>query len=186
MPMENKINPTPEPKPTQSSSTSGTVGRSSANASAFQGNNPVMQPFKANKGEPSVVKVLLVLLLMAGLGIGTGYGVAVLTASPTAETTNGEVANSMVPDNPKQGETYGNGDPAIFKDTAEGVLKDGGIEGEGQYHLERPGGESQNVYLISSTVDLSKFMDKEIKVWGQTQAAQHAGWLMDVGKVEVL
>ena len=26
---------------------------------------------------------------------------------------------------------------------------------------------------------------KKIKVWGQTQTAQYAGWLMDVGRVEV-
>jgi len=33
---------------------------------------------------------------------------------------------------------------------------------------------------------LSKFVGKNIKVWGQTQSAQYAGWLMDVGRVEVL
>ena len=69
---------------------------------------------------------------------------------------------------------------------AEGTLKKGGIQDEGQFHLVRPGGDSQNVYLTSSIVDLSKFVDKKIKVWGQTQKARVAGWLMDVGKVEVL
>ena len=64
-------------------------------------------------------------------------------------------------------------------------MKNGGTEGEGQYHLVRPGGDSQNVYLTSSSVDLSQFMNQKIKVWGQTQTAQHAGWLMDVGKVQV-
>ena len=73
-----------------------------------------------------------------------------------------------------------------FKDIAEGILKGGGINGEGQFHLVRPGGESQNVYLTSSAVDLSKFIARKIKVWGETQTAQHAGWLMDVGRVEVL
>ena len=52
--------------------------------------------------------------------------------------------------------------------------------------MVRPGGDSQNVYMTSGTVDLSKFINKNIKVWGQTQAAQHAGWLMDVGRIEVL
>ena len=73
-----------------------------------------------------------------------------------------------------------------FKDTTTGTLKNGGINGEGQYHLVRPGGDSQNVYLTSSSVDLSKFIDRKIKVWGQTQTAQYAGWLMDVGRVEVV
>ena len=73
-----------------------------------------------------------------------------------------------------------------FKDQAEGVLKKGGIEGEGSHHLERPGGDSQNVYLTSSTVDLSQFENKKVRVHGETSTAQTAGWLMDVGLVEVL
>ncbi|MDO8269715.1 MAG: hypothetical protein Q7T54_03530, partial [Candidatus Levybacteria bacterium] len=63
---------------------------------------------------------------------------------------------------------------------------EGGIDGEGEYHLERPGGDSQNVYMSSSTVDLAQFTGRKVKVWGQTNSAQKAGWLMDVGKVEVL
>ncbi len=86
----------------------------------------------------------------------------------------------------EKGKTYGVTDTSAFKDTADGTVEKGGIEGEGQYHLVRPGGESQNVYMTSSTVDLSEFVGKKVKVWGATQTAQHAGWLMDVGKVEVL
>jgi hypothetical protein len=65
------------------------------------------------------------------------------------------------------------------------VVKEGGIEDEGQYHLVRPGGDSQNVYMTSSSVDLAQFIGKKVKVWGQTQAAKKAGWLMDVGRVQV-
>ena len=72
-----------------------------------------------------------------------------------------------------------------FPDTATGILKEGGIDGEGSYHLERPGGKSQNVYLTSSIVDLSKFLGKKVKVQGETFEAQTAGWLMDVGFVEL-
>jgi hypothetical protein len=39
--------------------------------------------------------------------------------------------------------------------------------------------------MTSSVVDLSLVLDKKVKVWGETQAAQKAGWLMDVGRVEV-
>lgn len=170
-----------------------TSATSEKKTSAFSANGktpdstPVMQSFKSSKNEPSGVKVLAVLLVMALLGVGTGYAVASFTGSSSTKSGNEEkMANSVSPDNPKKGETYGNGDEAVFKDTAEGILKEGGIEGEGQYHLERPGGESQNVYMTSSSVDLSKFINMKIKVWGQTQTAQHAGWLMDVGKVQVL
>ena len=76
-------------------------------------------------------------------------------------------------------------DKKTFKDSAEGVLREGGIEGEGNFHLERAGGESQNAYLTSTTVDLSTYIGKKVKVWGQTFSGEKAGWLMDVGLVEV-
>lgn len=76
-------------------------------------------------------------------------------------------------------------DKKTFKDSAEGILREGGIDGEGNFHLERPGGTSQNAYLTSSTVDLSNYIGKKVKVWGQTFSGQKAGWLMDVGLVEI-
>lgn len=77
-------------------------------------------------------------------------------------------------------------DKKTFKDQAEGILREGGINGEGNFHLERPGGESQNVYLTSSTVDLSLYLGKKVRVWGETFKGEKAGWLMDVGFVELL
>lgn len=76
-------------------------------------------------------------------------------------------------------------DKKTFKDSAEGVMREGGVDGEGNFHLERPGGASQNAYLTSSTVDLSKYIGKKVTVWGQTFQGQKAGWLMDVGLVEI-
>ena len=73
-----------------------------------------------------------------------------------------------------------------FPDSAEGILKEGGIDGEGNFHLERPGGPSQNVYLFSNTVDLSEFVGKKVMVQGKTYAAEKAGWLMEVGYIEVI
>lgn len=142
-----------------------------------------MQSLTSDKGAPSTLKVLFVMLIMAAFGIGTGYSIASFSASPGQKSM---IPSALNPNAPAKGETFGSDDTGAYKDVAEGVLKEGGIEGEGQYHLERPGGESQNVYMTSSSVDLSKFVDQKIKVWGATQTAQHAGWLMDVGKVEVL
>ena len=73
-----------------------------------------------------------------------------------------------------------------FKDEAEGILKQGGIDGEGTHYLERPGGASQYVYLTSLLIPLDDYVDKKVKVWGETNKAQKAGWLMDVGRLEVL
>ncbi|QQG44544.1 MAG: hypothetical protein HYW86_01350 [Candidatus Roizmanbacteria bacterium] len=82
--------------------------------------------------------------------------------------------------------TAGIADKKTFKDKAEGILKEGGIDGEGNFHLERPGGKSQNVYLTSTTVDLYQYTDRKVRVWGETFSGEKAGWLMDVGLVEIL
>lgn len=76
-------------------------------------------------------------------------------------------------------------DPKIKYDTATGVLQEGGIGNEGTFHLVRDGGTSKYVYLTSSVVDLSKFLDKKVQIWGETLASKKAGWLMDVAKVQV-
>lgn len=125
-------------------------------------------------------KLTVALVIVVILGGVSGYILA--KKGSINKVTNETVSSSSI----SKGMVVGSDDTKIFKDTAEGVLKGGGINGEGQFHLVRPGGDSQNVYLTSSTVDLSKFIAKKIKVWGETQKAQHAGWLMDVGRVEVL
>lgn len=141
----------------------------------------VFHDMKDTKSTPYLspkVFVLFIFVILAGVVVGyllsrMGGQVSTSTNSTTSSTQA------------TKGTVFGSNDTATFKDTAEGTLQNGGIDGEGQYHLVRPGGDSQNVYLTSSLVDLSQFIGKKIKVWGQTQAAQHAGWLMDVGRVEV-
>lgn len=80
---------------------------------------------------------------------------------------------------------YGTKDTKLFPDSAEGKLREGGVDGEGTHHLERPGGETQYVYLTSSVIDLGTLEGKTVKVWGKTYAGNKAGWLMDVGYIEV-
>lgn len=128
-------------------------------------------------------KMLTILLVVAFLGIGTGF---FLSRNANVSSNPGMLGNIVSNAAIKKGESFGSNDTETYKDIAEGKLKEGGIEGEGQYHLVRSGGDSQNVYLTSSLIDLSKFLGRNIKVWGQTQKAQKAGWLMDVGRVEVL
>lgn len=139
---------------------------------------------KRNSSSPNKNTLIFTVVIMLILGVGTGYIASNVSGasnkgplSINKSDTSGEI---------KKGFTTGVKDTKTFPDTAEGILKEGGVEGEGEYHLERPGGESQNVYMTSSAVDLSQFVGRKVKVWGQTQTAQTAGWLMDVGKVEVL
>ncbi|MCL6096870.1 MAG: hypothetical protein M1444_04300 [Patescibacteria group bacterium] len=139
--------------------------------------NPTKSKFAFS---PKIALIFVVILL---LGLGSGYLLSRNAGGGIATTPSGGVSNSS---SISKGTTFGSNDTNTFKDTAQGTLKQGGIDGEGAFHLVRPGGDSQNVYLTSSSVDLSKLIDRKIKVWGQTQKAQHAGWLMDVGRVEVL
>jgi hypothetical protein len=149
---------------------------------------PLIQDQKISKNPENMNSVFtknLLIILVATVILGgiTGYVVATQGGGDKGNTlTSGSIDSSAV----TKGTIVGSSDTKTFKDTATGTLKNGGIEGEGQFHLVRPGGDSQSVYLTSSSVDLSKFIGKKIKVWGQTQTAQYAGWLMDVGRVEVV
>lgn len=126
-----------------------------------------------------IISVAIVLGLLSGFFASravTGGGIV-----SYKQTTTGTTASSF-----KTGDVIGVKNDKVFKDSAEGDLKTGGIDGEGAYHLERPGGTSQSVYLTSSTIDLSLFVGKKVKVWGETNTAQKAGWLMDVGRLQIL
>ncbi len=127
--------------------------------------------------------LILTIVILSILGVGTGY----IASNLSGASTRGPVSvnNGVSGGSVGKGFTAGVNDPKAFPDSAEGNVQAGGIDGEGAFHLVRPGGDSQNVYMTSSAVDLSQFIGKKVKVWGQTQTAQKAGWLMDVGKVEV-
>lgn len=110
-------------------------------------------------------------------GVGSGWLLA------------GRPAGGSGSDAPEAGKVNGGvgiSDEDTFSDSAEGILKEGGIDGEGTHHLVREGGESKNVYLTSTVIDLESFTGKQVQVWGQTTTARKAGWLMDVGKVKVI
>lgn len=141
----------------------------------------LVRNFDSNSPVFFTTKLIVFIIIALILGAGTGYYFNQGGISAVSKVTN-TLKSSSIP----KGTTEGSSDTSVFKDIAEGKLKEGGIEGEGAYHLVRPGGDSQNVYMTSSTVDLGKYVGKKLKVWGQTQKAQHAGWLMDVGKIEVL
>lgn len=118
----------------------------------------------------------VVLIILAG--IGTGFflsqkqeGIPMMGGKPKIIKTEKMVGST---------------DVKTFRDQAEGVLEKGGINGEGTHKLIRPGGESQTAYLTSSVINLDEYLGKKVRVWGETFAAQKAGWLMDVGRVEVL
>ncbi len=142
----------------------------------------VVHPLEST-GTPFPWTSLIVFLVVVLLGVGTGYLLSHLVSSKTSLMTSTTSSQGGML---AKGTVVGSTDLTTFKDTATGTLQQGGINGEGQYHLVRPGGDSQNVYLTSSIVDLSQFVGKKVTVHGETQKAQYAGWLMDVGQVEVM
>jgi hypothetical protein len=144
----------------------------------------LVHTFKQEKSHASLMtRNLMILLVIAAIvGLGTGYFLA-QKGGKTGIATLDKVTNSAkLP----KGKTIGSDDLKTFKDTAEGIVKKGGVGDEGSHSLIRPGGESQTVCLISSHVDLDTLDGRKVKVWGQTNDASTCGWLMDVGRVEVL
>ncbi|MEA3355040.1 MAG: hypothetical protein U9Q63_00965 [Patescibacteria group bacterium] len=126
-------------------------------------------------------KTIAMFLVLIFLGIGTGYGLYSFNKPKAVEKLSTEVTGVL-----KAGDTFGVVDENAFRDEAIGEVAAEGIDGEGSHHLIREGGKSKYVYMTSSVIDLDQFIGKNVKVWGETFEAQKAGWLMDVGRLEVL
>ena len=128
--------------------------------------------FSLKKQYPLFLGVLVVVIL----GIGTGW------------LLSGKKGSSNLPSGIKVSQNEaGIVDESSFKgDTAEGILREEGINGEGTHHLEREGGVSQTIYLASTAIDLQAFVGKKVKVWGDTQNTKKAGWFMDVVKIKTI
>lgn len=140
---------------------------------------PLLHKLEENKLKLSRKSVYIIGAIIFS-GVLSGFLLSTFTKKGTETMTSGE--KSQVSGKKVVGST----DTKTFRDSTEGVLESGGIDGEGTHKLIRPGGESQTVYLTSSVLDLNQFVGKKVKVWGETHGAKKAGWLMDVGKVEVI
>lgn len=138
---------------------------------------PVHKIETPQQTELPTIKLIGILVAFVAAGILTGFIISRFSTGGQTTAKGSKTGSSTK-------KVVGIKDKKTFKDSAEGVLREGGFEGEGSFHLERPGGESQNVYLTSSAVDLSTYVGKKVKVWGETFTAEKAGWLMDVGLVE--
>lgn len=130
-------------------------------------------------------KWVMGLLVAAVLGVISGWGIYRYQGQGEVSFGKKGEVKEAEGKKVKKGEIYGRKDD-VFKDSAVGVVERGGIDGEGTHRLIREGGESQTAYLTSSVLDLDLFVGHKVKVWGQTFAGEKAGWLMDVGRVEVL
>lgn len=150
--------------------------------------SPTPQVHTINQGRSSMKKpvIALLVMLLIGAGVGTGYGASKLMPKNPNPTPQAGAPGTITAESVEVGKVYGNDDEQTFPDVSEGVIAQGGIDGEGTHHLIRPGGATQTVYLTSSTVDLDPFINHKVRVRGETFSAQKAAWFMDVGSVTVL
>jgi hypothetical protein len=149
---------------------------------------PLVRQVQLENTQPMQKKLqpLLILGVVAVVaGIGTGFGSYKLSASQSAPSSEAVTAQPVAGAINK-GDIFGSSNTETFKDSAMGYLEAGGIDGEGSHRLLRPGGISQTVYLTSSVTDLDKLVGMDVKIWGETFKGQKAGWLMDVGRIEVV
>lgn len=143
-----------------------------------------------NKSEPKsfagiLLPAVLILVVVVG-GLAAGWYLSRGKAYSVPQSSQGKISTAPGSEVTSGGKEIGSKDTATFSDKAEGVLEEGGIEGEGTHHLVRDGGPSKYVYLTSSVIDLDELVGKKIQVWGETFSAKKAGWLMDVGRVKIL
>lgn len=151
----------------------------------FASADPTLKGTSSMRKASKMFIPLCVVVVVAG--VLTGFGLDKLNAKGNGNTFQGQTIEKVAKDaaSIQSGQVFGSADESNFKDSAEGYMEAGGIDGEGTEHLLRPGGVSQTVYLTSSVTDLSKFEGMQVKVWGETFKGQKAGWLMDVGRVQV-
>jgi hypothetical protein len=126
-------------------------------------------------------KTYLAVALIILVGLATGYGLYALNTAGTVRLADKDI--EVVKSETEEGVK----DASTFRDTATGTLteNDGKITNEGTHILVR-GDVSQNAYLTSSVIDLSKYVGKKVQIWGETFKGQKAGWLMDVGRIKVV
>ncbi len=138
--------------------------------------------------QPSKNKLTLPLIILGiFLGLGSGYFMAISRLQSAGVNVNaGNTQNLTSETSIKVGDVFGSADEKTFRDSAEGVLQPGGIDGEGSHHIERGANKSQWVYVTSSVVDLDLVVGTRVQVWGETNQGKKAGWLMDVGRLKVL
>ena len=156
---------------------------------AGQTTSPIMN--RSQKGSQPMKKKMPLLIASVAIvaGVLTGLGAQKLAAQSgiASNITGGpEPVSQIAGDTINNGDVFGVPDEQTFKDSAEGYLEIGGLNGEGSHKLVRAGGDSQTVYLTSSITDLDKFDGMQVKVWGETFKGQTAGWLMDVGRVQIV
>lgn len=134
-----------------------------------------------NKLVQKVLPILAVVIVIFA-GVGTGKLLSSATGGSKSPNSSAELdkQGSEVKKEAGLSETEG------LEGPEEGVLKIGDIEGEGTHYLDRNAGEEKYIYMTSSVINLDNYADKKVQIWGETLAAKHAPWLMDVVRIKII
>lgn len=145
------------------------------NGTESQANPSVLRKFdtKVPNKKNLILGIISILVVLAG--IGTGYLISGIKKTVPEIGTTGEIKNTQ--------DEAGINDVSEYE-TTDGILEEGGIGGEGTYHLVRGSGPSQYAYLTSSVIDMSPFVGEKVQIWGNTISGKKAGWLLDVVKIK--
>ena len=139
-------------------------------------------PKNISAGKLTKLVPIVVVMLIIGAGVASGLVISSRVKSASTKTTQTSQEETV-------GEEVQKSFTQTFRDEAEGLIeKNDKLDkyAQGTHMLIRPGGESQTAYLTSSVLDLSEYEGKKVKVYGETFGSSQVGWLMDVGKVDVL
>lgn len=131
----------------------------------------------------NLIKFIPVIIIILVVGAGIFSGLVLSSRSKSAKSSPAAIDEENL--TPQVRESFAK----TFRDEAEGTIeKNDKFDkyAQGTHKLIRPGGESQTAYLTSSVLDLDQYVGKKVKVYGETFGSSQVGWLMDVGKVDVI
>jgi len=133
-----------------------------------------------------VYAIIIVIAITVGFWVSRFWPSQTTTVSVDSDTSliDNQASKIVEGEEIKVGVVYGNLSKT-FADSATGIIKSGGVNGEGTHTLERPGGVTQNAALTASVVDLDLFVGKQVEVKGETNKSNKAAWLMDVGSIKI-
>jgi len=132
-----------------------------------------------------ISKILPIIIILIVVAAGVFSGLVFSSRNKSTKENRQKAALSEETLSGEQKQSFNQ----TFRDEAEGVVeKNDKLEkyAQGTHKLIRPGGESQTAYLTSSVLDLDEYVGKKVKVRGETFGSSQVGWLMDVGKVEII
>ena len=150
----------------------------SKQASTEQVTQPISNRSSGSKMKKIVPLVAILFIIAAG-------SVSGLYLASTNKKPNQKAAINQESLTPEAKQSF----TQTFRDQAEGTIeKNDKLDkyAQGTHKLIRPGGEDQTAYLTSSVLDLDQYAGKKVRVYGETFGSSQVGWLMDVGKVEII